>query len=393
MNKITPSFLLVSLSLFLVACSTTSVKTTPTESIIQPNPTAPVSEELLLDVGIDIFEPVPIENNKEVVAEFSQILKAEANYIPIKIAETVQSSGNWGAVRVVPNKQSEMDVWIDGQVIKSDGATLKLDITVRDATNKLWYSRRYQGEATRFAYKDRANKRNTEPFQYLYNQIANDLVRYYENINNEEIASIRTVSQLQFAQRFSPEAFGNHTRTDNKGHLFITRLPAKNDPLLQRIETIRERDNLFVDTLQDYYNNFARKMEAPYYEWRRAYYEEGEALRKVKAQSNQRLIGGALAVLAGIFSQNSGSAAARTAGSVAILGGAAAVISGLNKREEAKIHIEALQEISASLDAEIEPHTLSLKERSVTLTGSVTDQYGQWREILRDIYNNETGQI
>lgn len=391
MTKITQLFMLISISLLLGACSTTSIKETPKEQIIQT--TAAVPEELLLDVGIDIFEPVTSEKNKEIAAQFTQILNAEAHYVPIKLAETVQSSGNWGAVRVIPNKQSEMDLWVSGKVVKSDGATLELDITVTDATNKKWYSKNYKGQATQFAYGDRASKNNTEPFQYLYNQIANDMVRFYNNLPAEKITTIRTVSKLQFAKRFSPDAFGDHIEETNKGQLVVKRLPAKNDPILRRVETIRERDNLFVDTLQDYYDNFSRQMEAPYFEWRRAYYEEGEALRKVRAQANRNLIGGGLAVLAGILAQNSGSAATRTAGTVGILGGGAAVVSGLNKREEAKIHIEALQEISSSLDAEIEPHTVSLEERSVTLTGSVNEQYGQWQELLREIYENETGQI
>jgi len=132
-------------------------------------------------------------------------------------------------------------------------------------------------------------------------------------------------------------------------------------------------------------------MEEPYREWRRAYYEEGEALRKVNAQSATRLVGGVLAVLAGIVSQGSDSAIARAAGQVAIVAGGAGVVSGLNKREEAKIHVEALKEISESLDAEIEPHTMQLEERSVTLTGSVNEQYAQWQELLKEMYRNETG--
>ncbi len=71
----------------------------------------------------------------------------------------------------------------------------------------------------------------------------------------------------------------------------------------------------------------------------------------------------------------------------------AAVVGGMKKREEAKIHVEALQAISASLDAEIEPHTVNLEERTITLTGSVNDQYTQWREVLREIYRTETGAI
>ena len=55
------------------------------------------------------------------------------------------------------------------------------------------------------------------------------------------------------------------------------------------------------------------------------------------------------------------------------------------------MHIEALKELSASLDAEIKPHTVTLEDRTVTLTGTVEQQYAQWRDILRQIYEKETG--
>jgi len=389
MNKLINILFVVSTFLLLAACNTTTVRSTNTDPVLITDVAIP--EALLLDVGIDIFDPDITDNKTEEVNGYTKILEAEANYIPFKLMETIQGSGNWGVVRVIPNKQSEMDVWVDGKILKSDGATLELDVTVSDASNREWYSKRYKQEVSRYAY-DR-NSNNSEPFQNLYDEIANDMLAYYRRLSAEQVTNIRTISQLQFAKRFSPEAFSDYIDTDNKGRLTVKRLPAKNDPLLQRIETIRERDHLFVDTLQDYYANFNRQMEEPYFEWRRAYYEEGEALREVNSQSTTRLVGGVLAVLAGILAQGSSSSISRTAGQVGIIAGGAAVVSGINKREEAKIHVEALQEISASLDAEIEPHTVNLEERTVTLTGSVNDQYAQWREVLREIYRTETGGI
>jgi hypothetical protein len=34
---------------------------------------------------------------------------------------------------------------------------------------------------------------------------------------------------------------------------------------------------------------------------------------------------------------------------------------------------------------------VTLEDRTVTLTGTVEQQYAQWRQILRDIYDTETG--
>ena len=51
--------------------------------------------------------------------------------------------------------------------------------------------------------------------------------------------------------------------------------------------------------------------------------------------------------------------------------------------------METLAELGNSLESEIAPQTIELDERVVTLTGSVQEQYTQWREILADIYAAE----
>ena len=44
-----------------------------------------------------------------------------------------------------------------------------------------------------------------------------------------------------------------------------------------------------------------------------------------------------------------------------------------------------------SLEAEIAPQIIELDDRTITLTGTVQDQYDQWRELLRQIYEAEVG--
>jgi hypothetical protein len=67
--------------------------------------------------------------------------------------------------------------------------------------------------------------------------------------------------------------------------------------------------------------------------------------------------------------------------------------SGLEKRNEAEIHVEALEELGLSLEAEIAPQVIELEDNSILLSGNVEDQYAQWREILADIYRAEIGEI
>jgi len=378
----------VALCFALAGCNTTTVKTSSYEQVTLEAQATP--EELLLDVGVGIFNPGTDAISAEEEGVFPEIRAAEARFVPYQLMETLQHSGNWGVVRVIPDRLSEMDVWVDGEILKSDGENLWLRVTVEDATGKRWFSKKYTEVAGKYSYDDRTSN-NREPFQKIYNQIANDMLAYRSLLSAGEIRTIRTVAELKFARDFSPELFHDYLALDNKGRYTVKRLPATGDPAMQQLRQIRERDYIFVDTLQQYYASFVNQMEAPYREWREAFYLESQALREVKSEANTRLIGGALAVLAGILAQGVDSRTARTAGWVGIGAGATAIQSGLQKREEAKIHVEALEEISASLDSEIQPHSIELEDRTVTLSGTVDEQYGQWRRILKELHATETG--
>ena len=379
---------IVPLCFSLAGCNTTTVKTTSYEQVVLESEVTP--EELLLDVGVGIFNPGIDALSVEEEGVYPKIREAEARFMPFKLMETLQHTGNWGVVRVVPERISEMDLWVDGEILKSDGENLWLQVSVEDASGKRWFSKKYTGIAGKYSY-DGTTANRSEPFQKVYNQIANDMLAWRNQFDAGEIRKIRTIAELKFARDFSPEVFHDYLALDEKGRYSVTRLPAAGDPGMQQIRQIRERDYIFVDTLQQYYASFVNQMEEPYREWREAYFLESQALKEVRSDANARLIGGALAVLAGILAQGVDSRTARTAGWVGIGAGAAAIQSGLQKREEAKIHVEALEEVSASLDSEIEPHSIDLEDRTVTLTGTVREQYGQWRRILKEIHATETG--
>ena len=118
------------------------------------------------------------------------------------------------------------------------------------------------------------------------------------------------------------------------------------------------------------------------------------ALKELKAESTRRLIAGGVAILAGIAGASSGdSTTTRTAGQVAIIGGGYLLKSGLEKRNEAQIHVEALEELGMSLEAEITPQVIELDDRTVMLSGNVEDQYAQWRKVLEEIYATEVGSL
>jgi hypothetical protein len=55
--------------------------------------------------------------------------------------------------------------------------------------------------------------------------------------------------------------------------------------------------------------------------------------------------------------------------------------------------MQALEELGQSLENEVLPQVLNLDDRTITLSGSVDEQYGQWREILAELYAAEMGEL
>ncbi len=373
----------------LAGCATQTVRSTavvPVNSVVESIP-----DDLLLDVNIAILDP-GIENlDPKKTTTTPGIRRAEGHYIAERLKHTLESSRQWAAVRVVPEIGREVDVTVSGKILKSDGETLKIQITVNDATGRTWFTRTYDEQVSRFAY-DAEIRRRQEPFQNVYNRVANDMREYLMRQDLTTLGNIRTTSKLRFAARFAPEPFADYIEVDSRGHYSIQRLPAENDPILQRVRQIRVRDEMFVDRLQDFYREFDRDMTTSYDNWRLESYTETEALRELKSQALARTLGGALAVIGGILAQGSNSATARTAGVLGIGVGAYMFKSGLDKNAEARIHTEALKELSESLNAEIQPQTIALTDRTVELSGTVEEQYRQWQELLNQIYLIDTGQ-
>ncbi len=386
--------LLIALPLLLVTgCSSHTVKTTQTTPVIQEHAEIPEAE--LLDVGIYLFDPGLDNANDDEQIIFPEIRNAESRFMPFRLMETLQTSSAWGAVRVIPATQNAIDVTVAGLIVQSDGEQLKVRVTVKDATGRQWFEKDYTGVASKYAYtKQRTGNVPPEPFQNLYNMVANDMLNFRRNsLDGLALRTIRTTAELKFAQDFSPSAFGGHLNTDNNGELQIVRLPAENDPMLQRIRQIRERDYLFVDTLQDYYGSFVKEMDKPYKQWRGQSYNEVVALRELKREALVRKIAGVAAVIGGIAASGSSNSSGRAAGSVAVAGGAYMIKSGFDKSAESEMHVEALQELGDSLEAAIEPQVIELEDRTITLSGTVENQYDQWRDLLREIYNVDTGGI
>jgi hypothetical protein len=347
-----------------------------------------ISESDLLDVGVAVFDPNVPESYDEQVKLVIQpeIRRAEANYIPYFAKNLLQSTGNWGAVRVVPRPTHAVDVIVSGKILHSDGESLKLKIKVEDATGRTWFTRDYEALASKYAY-DQSVPQGIDPFQSIYKSLADDMLSYRMELASSDVEVIRATARMKFAQAFSPEAFSDHIGVTRDGQFVLRRLPASDDPMLKRVERVREREYLFIDTLDEYYENFHRNMYTPYQSWRAASYEEAIAYKLLRAEARRRTIGGAMAVVGGVAAMvESDDRAVDTAGLVSIIGGAVTLKSAISKRQEAEIHAEMLREVGVAAEGAMMPQTIDLENQVVRLEGTVDQQYERLRGILRDLY-------
>lgn len=96
------------------------------------------SENELLDVGIVVFDAnVPTEYDEQIEQLVQpEIRAAEASYMPYFAKNLLQSTGNWGSVRVIPRESFAFDVIVTGKILHSDGESIALELSVSDASGR-----------------------------------------------------------------------------------------------------------------------------------------------------------------------------------------------------------------------------------------------------------------
>ncbi len=400
------ALLLAVLALLALACRT------PTKPLqVQVLRAAqPPPEETLLDVGVLSFHPGVEPDEEPPERVWPRVRQAEATYLPVLLRRTLADTGYWGVVRVLPAPSHNVDLTIAAKILESDGEHVAMHVNATDATGRVWLNRKYETgtAALNFAppqtphptsslptaTQPLAPKRE-DPYQAIFNQIANDLLAERGKLAPTEIERLRQTAELRFAQEFAPEAFAGYLK-EKRARFELERLPAEGDPALDRVRAVRERDALFVDTMNEHYNRFVEEMAEHYLEWRKVSREETLRYMELKNQVDRERAGAAL--LAGLAvvlaAQDSSSRSVDRATTAAAVASAAAALGAFvhsfETSEEAKMHHTSLQELGESFNAEVTPIVVRIAGDEARLTGNAAAQYEQWKEWMRRLYEAET---
>lgn len=393
----------MSACIVLAGCVVNEIRPLPKFEAVQAREQIPEAE--LLDVAIQAFDPnIPaelVEDEEELDKRriYPELRKAESRLIADRLRQTLESSGQWGAVRVVPEGVNFVDVVVSGKIIESTGQRLELAVSARDGVGRVWIAgKRYSSEADLGSYRTDAALRVRDPFQNVYVQIANDLLAQRQRLSGEQRREIRQVTRMAFAADLDPKSFTGFVGQREDGTRRLLRLPAADDPALARVDKIRERDTAVIDTLDGYTQEFSEKLFDSYGAFRRTSREAIEREDRARAQAVTRTALGAAAVLASIFVSSQCSpgdynceridSAVRTAGAI---GGTAAVLSGIQKFSDAKVAAQEVKELADSFESEAQAQVVEVEGRTLKLVGTAEEQYREWRRMLAAIYAEESG--
>ena len=361
--------------------------------------TYPESE--LLDVGIVILEAgVPQgEIDKQVLEElmrdgtYPHIRRAESIIQPVHLRNSLARSGHWGAIWVTPRASTAFDLIIEGEILRSDGYVYALHVTATDSTGRVWLDEDYDMETASRAY-NRQYYPTQDPYQDVFNSIANDLAAVRAELSSEEIEDIRTVGELRYAGELSPEAFGDYVEESNGGIHEVVRLPAADDPMLNRINSVRQREQLFFETLDQYYENFALDAAESYDSWRQLTREDSIRLAEAQRAAKLRTGLGALAIALSIAYGGQSDSDALTdviLQNAGIMIGNDLLRSAAVRRQEKRLYTQSLQEVAEDFDDAAKSLVVEVQGTQHRLTGTADAQYEEWRNLLRELFISETG--
>ena len=401
------------------------VTSQPTQLV---QPANEIAETDLLGIRIHTLKPGELPEADKALGMSLEIRKAEGYFMAVKLKDTLQKSGHWGPVRVVPANSDQGEVVISGEILESDGEFLELSIIVSDATGKEWFSKEYSGTVNDQRYKD--TQQNEDAFQFVYNEISNDIAAYRAELASAQIATIRQVAELKFARAFAPSIFSSYLkRTDTKSadasdvfsrllasvkssdatseekpQYAVARLPSEDDPNFLRVQRIRAREHQLVDILDQQYDGLSRNIADAYTQWRISRLTEMNSVREIDRLENERttkaIVGGIAGVgliLLGAQSNNN----CAGCGTVGVVAGGLILAKSIEGAIEAngkakadmEIHKRSLEELGQSLATEVTPVVIEVEGSTVELKGSADAKFSQWRDIMEKLHEREVGPI
>lgn len=318
-----------------------------------------------LNVSISIFDPgVPddrsLHRNLQI---FPRIREVEAKFLPFVLRETLVATGDWGAVRVVTEPDSAAEVEITGSIIESDGERLEIRVRAVDATGREWFDRPF---ATRLVEGEVDSAGESGSVQAgLYEEIAQSLRTARDQLGERTLSRIVETSLLRYAVELAPSAFGQYLAKDEHGRYSIRRLPARNDPMLDRIERIRLTEYVITDNIDARFRELHEEIASTYALWR-------EYRRKSTEYDRQN------------------ARRAEATRSDAPRGSYEAIKNLYDNYKWDRVTVQEQDRLAIAFNNEVGPVVDEMEVRIAELEGWVDAKYAEWHRLLEALFEVET---
>ncbi len=382
----------------LAGCTSSEVLVAHSVALAPSTETIP--ENQLLDVAVSVFDPgVPEgEVDKDVLEHliregtFVQIRRAESIYMAVVLRNTLQKSGQWGSIWVTPKDTTAADLNVEASILHSDGDIFAMHAKAVDATGHVWLDKDYDMSTAAGAY-NRQRYPELDPYQDVFNEIANDLAEARAHVSADETREIRTVAGLRYAADLVPDAYNGYVEEDKRGTYVVKRLPATDDPTFERTQRVRQRERLFFETLDQHYDKFYQDAMTPYDGWRQYAREESIEIRELTKTAHWRTGMGVATILASIVygSNSDNTFTDRVIRDAMMYVGMDMLRSSSLRRQEKRLHSQTLEELSQSFDDQAKPLVVDVQGVQHRLSGTAGAQYQEWRDLLRQMFSTESG--
>jgi len=320
-----------------------------------------------LNVSIVIFDPgVPAQKSlHRDLQVFPRIRRIEALFLPFVLREALADTNEWGAVRVVPEADPAAEVLLSATIVRSDGEELQLHIKAVDASGRVWLDRIFSGKVTD-DYAGRSNAAGGHRRHKPFDEVAESLRGVRAQLDDKLLSDIIEISLLRHAIELAPSAFGGYLTQATDGTFNINRLPAESDPMLERIERIRGVEYVITDAVDAKYQEMHDDIASIYDLWR-------EYRRK------------------GVMYQEDDAERARTSNSTAPRGSYEAIRALYDKYKSDRIIAQEQDNLAVAFNNEVGPEITAMEVRVAELDGWVEQNYSEWRRLLEELFEVETG--
>ena len=306
-----------------------------------------------LNISVATFDPgVPEDRSSHRdLHVFPKIREIESKFLPFVLRQSLVDSGNWGAVRVVPEADEAAEILVTGEIVHSDGEFLGVKLRAVDSRGHEWVRQAY---STSSSYED------------LFAGFLDDLHNVQTGLDEQTLRGIAGLSMMRYAAALAPDAFGGYFEQLPDGTYKLLRLPADSDPMMARIQRIRSVEYVMTDAIDQKFRELYEEVDSVYEIWRKyrrwyANFRKEEAQRNELAQTDAEP--GSYEALRHLYD---------------------------NYRMD-RLAAQEQDKWVVGFNNEMEPIIAKMEERIAEMNGWVEDGYVEWTRILGELFEIESG--